>query len=103
MATSAWAGVAIGALGLVLRLWAVLRARHRYTRTLLIQENHSVERGGAYRFVRHPGYLGSLMTLNGIAAAGRFGADPYRFADRDDRGLCLSRGGGRQDARGGHG
>jgi protein-S-isoprenylcysteine O-methyltransferase Ste14 len=78
MPASAWAGVAIGALGLALRLWAVLTLRHRYTRTLLIQENRSVERGGPYRFVRHPGYLGSLMTLNGIAAAG--GSAPILIA-----------------------
>src|SRR5262249_51779709 len=65
----AWIAVAIGLLGLALRLWAVLTLRHRYTRTLLINDNHDLERGGPYRFVRHPGYLGSLMTLNGIAAA----------------------------------
>jgi protein-S-isoprenylcysteine O-methyltransferase Ste14 len=64
----AWAGVAIGLAGLALRLWAVLTLRHRYTRTLLINDNHDIERGGPYALVRHPGYLGSLMTLNGIAA-----------------------------------
>ena len=65
----AWLGVAIGACGVALRLWAVLTLRERYTRTLLVQEVHSIERGGPYRFVRHPGYLGSLMTLGGIALA----------------------------------
>jgi len=65
----AWVGVGLGALGLVLRLWAVLMLRERYTRTLLLQEGHSIERGGPYRFVRHPGYLGSLLCLNGIALA----------------------------------
>src|SRR3569832_1421024 len=33
---TAWAGVVLGALGILLRLWAVLTLRHRYTRTLLI-------------------------------------------------------------------
>lgn len=65
----AWTGVLIGACGLSLRLWAVFTLKHRYTRTLLIQDNHSIERGGPYRWVRHPGYLGSLMTLNGVALA----------------------------------
>ena len=66
---SAWVGVFLGALGLVLRLWAVLTLRERYTRTLLVQEQQRVERSGPYRRVRHPGYLGSLLCLNGVAMA----------------------------------
>lgn len=69
MPTIAWLGVALGACGLLLRLWAVLMLRERYTRTLLLHEGHRIERGGPYRFVRHPGYLGSLLCLNGIALA----------------------------------
>jgi protein-S-isoprenylcysteine O-methyltransferase len=69
MPATAWVGVALGLAGLALRLWSVLTLRHRYTRTLLIADDHTVERGGPYRFVRHPGYLGSLLTLNGIALA----------------------------------
>ncbi len=69
MPALAWVGVAAGALGLALRLWAVLILRERYTRTLLVHDNHAIERGGPYRFVRHPGYLGSLLTMNGIALA----------------------------------
>jgi protein-S-isoprenylcysteine O-methyltransferase len=69
MPAIAWMGVVLGALGLLLRLWAVLMLRERYTRTLLLHEGHRIERGGPYRFVRHPGYLGSLLCLNGIALA----------------------------------
>lgn len=65
----AWIGVALGALGLGLRLVAVLTLRERYTRTLLVQSQHSIERSGPYKWVRHPGYLGSLLCLNGIALA----------------------------------
>ena len=65
----AWIGVAVGALGLLLRLWAVLTLRERYTRTLLTHDEHAIERNGPYRWVRHPGYLGSLLCLNGIALA----------------------------------
>lgn len=63
----AWTGVMLGVLGLGLRLSAVLTLRERYTRTLLVQTEHTVERSGPYRWVRHPGYLGSLLCLNGIA------------------------------------
>jgi protein-S-isoprenylcysteine O-methyltransferase Ste14 len=69
MPALAWVGVALGALGLLLRLWAVLVLRERYTRTLLVHDEHRIERNGPYRFVRHPGYLGSLLCLNGIALA----------------------------------
>lgn len=66
---TAWIGVVVAATGVALRLWAVLQLRDRYTRTLLIQDEHSMERGGPYRWVRHPGYLGSLLCLNGVALA----------------------------------
>jgi protein-S-isoprenylcysteine O-methyltransferase Ste14 len=65
----AWTGVLLGVIGLALRLWAVLTLRERYTRTLLVHDEHVIERGGPYRRIRHPGYLGSLLCLNGIALA----------------------------------
>jgi protein-S-isoprenylcysteine O-methyltransferase Ste14 len=69
MPWSAWLGVALGACGFALRLWAVLQLRERYTKTLLVHDEHAIERGGPYRWVRHPGYLGSLLCLNGVALA----------------------------------
>jgi protein-S-isoprenylcysteine O-methyltransferase len=69
MPAVAWAGAGLGCAGLLLRLWAVLALRERYTRTLLVHDDQSIERDGPYRFVRHPGYLGSLLCLNGIALA----------------------------------
>jgi protein-S-isoprenylcysteine O-methyltransferase Ste14 len=69
MPAIAWAGVAMGVAGFLVRLWSVLTLRERYTRTLLTHDEHTVERGGPYRWVRHPGYLGSLLVLNGIALA----------------------------------
>jgi protein-S-isoprenylcysteine O-methyltransferase Ste14 len=65
----AWVGVAFGFLGLGTRLWAVLTLRERYTKTLLVHAEHAFERRGPYRWVRHPGYLGSLLVLNGMALA----------------------------------
>jgi protein-S-isoprenylcysteine O-methyltransferase Ste14 len=67
MPSLAWVGVGLGVLGLLVRLWALLTLRERYTRTLRVDEEQRIERGGPYRFVRHPGYLGSILCLNGIA------------------------------------
>ena len=69
MPAVAWVGVAIGTVGFFLRLWSLLVLRERFTRTLLVQEGHEIERSGPYSFIRHPGYLGSLLCLNGIALA----------------------------------
>jgi protein-S-isoprenylcysteine O-methyltransferase Ste14 len=61
--------VILGASGFTLRLWSLLLLRERFTRTLLVQEGQQIERSGPYRFIRHPGYLGSLLCLNGIGLA----------------------------------
>jgi protein-S-isoprenylcysteine O-methyltransferase Ste14 len=69
MPSVAWIGVGLGGLGALVRLWALLTLRERYTRTLRVDDEQRIERSGPYRFVRHPGYLGSLLCLNGIALA----------------------------------
>ena len=69
MPATAWAGVVLGAGGFMLRLWSLLLLRERFTRTLLVHSGHQIERRGPYRFIRHPGYLGSLLCLNGIGLA----------------------------------
>jgi protein-S-isoprenylcysteine O-methyltransferase Ste14 len=69
MPFTAWCGVSVAAVGVALRLWAVLQLRERFTRTLLILDQQKIERGGPYRWVRHPGYLGSLLCLNGVPLA----------------------------------
>ena len=69
MPATAWVGVILGASGFALRLWSLLLLRERFTRTLLVQSGHQIERSGPYRFIRHPGYLGSLLCLNGIGVA----------------------------------
>jgi len=69
MVSLAWFGVGMAVAGLFLRLWAVLTLRHRYTRTLLVDDGYLIERAGPYKFVRHPGYLGSIICMNGFALA----------------------------------
>jgi len=68
-ATLAWIGAALVPPGLLIRLWATLTLRHAYSRSLRIQPGQELMRRGPYRWVRHPGYLGSLTTWSGIGFA----------------------------------
>jgi protein-S-isoprenylcysteine O-methyltransferase Ste14 len=57
-------GLVISLLGNALVLWSMAVNRHLET-TVRIQEDHKVVTSGPYRFVRHPMYVGSLLTVAG--------------------------------------
>lgn len=62
------AGLLLQAAGLVLRASSMRALGGSYTRTLRVEEGHqAVVDSGPYRWVRHPGYLGSLLTWVGFA------------------------------------
>ena len=62
-----WAGVALAAAGLALRIAAMARLRDRFSPRLAVQRGHALETGGPYARVRHPGYLGTLLAALGAA------------------------------------
>lgn len=68
-----WAGVAIAAAGLALRLVAMARLGSRFSPLVAVQEEHALEIGGPYAYVRHPGYLGAIAASLGAALAFRGG------------------------------
>jgi protein-S-isoprenylcysteine O-methyltransferase Ste14 len=51
--------------------WAALTLGRFYTRTLLATPDQVVVRTGPYRFVRHPGYLGTLLMWFGFGLSSR--------------------------------
>lgn len=66
-----WAGVAISAAGLLVRIVAMARLGSRFSPFVAVQRDHALETRGIYRFVRHPGYLGSwLASLGAVLAFG---------------------------------
>jgi protein-S-isoprenylcysteine O-methyltransferase Ste14 len=69
--TIAWVGVVVGIVGFGLRFWAMRVLGRFYTRTLVTTPDQRVVRDGPYRFVRHPGYLGSILIWEGAAASSR--------------------------------
>lgn len=57
------AGFVLIGVGFILFLWAMASNRY-FSSFVRIQTDrgHTVETGGPYRFVRHPGYVGALLT-----------------------------------------
>lgn len=64
-------GVALQASGLALRTWSMRTLGTSYTRTLRTEDDQHVVDTGPYRFVRHPGYTGSLLTWAGFGLTSR--------------------------------
>jgi protein-S-isoprenylcysteine O-methyltransferase Ste14 len=66
---SFYVGVAMMLLGMAFRFWAVSTLRSFFSYTVQIKEGHHVIESGPYRFVRHPAYAGSLLTIVGVGFA----------------------------------
>lgn len=64
-----WAGLALIALGLGIRIWAVATLRRFFTVDVAIQADHRLVTSGPYRLVRHPAYSGALVSFAGLALA----------------------------------
>lgn len=65
----AWIGVALAFLGLALRAWAMTTLGSAYSRTLRMQPAQQLVTSGPYRWLRHPGYAGSLAVWVGATLA----------------------------------
>lgn len=68
-----WLGIAIFAAGGVLRLWPVFVLGRRFSGLVAIQSGHTLVTTGIYRLIRHPSYLGLLLTALGWALGFRSG------------------------------
>jgi protein-S-isoprenylcysteine O-methyltransferase Ste14 len=64
-------GVGLQAIGLGLRVWSMRTLGRSYTRTLRTEDAQSVVDDGPYRYVRHPGYAGSLLIWTGFGLTSR--------------------------------
>jgi protein-S-isoprenylcysteine O-methyltransferase Ste14 len=68
-----WIGVVVFLAGGALRLWPVHVLGNRFSGLVAIQPGHTLMTGGIYRVIRHPSYLGLLVTAVGWALAFRSG------------------------------
>ena len=62
-----WAGVALSAAGLWVRVSAMRQLGARFSPLVALQREHALETTGWYARVRHPGYLGALLASLGAA------------------------------------
>ena len=69
--TVRWIGVAVFAIGGVLRLWPVFVLGNRFSGLVAIQPGHTLVTTGIYSVIRHPSYLGLLANSLGWALAFR--------------------------------
>lgn len=65
----AWTGIAVGVVGISLRVWAMRSLGQDYTRSLRTRDEQVVVERGPYRLVRHPGYTGSILVWAGSRLA----------------------------------
>lgn len=68
-----WFGVGLFAAGGALRLWPVHVLGNRFSGLVAIQPGHTLVTRGVYGVIRHPSYLGLLVTSVGWALAFRSG------------------------------
>jgi protein-S-isoprenylcysteine O-methyltransferase Ste14 len=69
--TVRWIGVAVFAIGGLLRLWPVFVLGNRFSGLVAIQPGHTLVTTGIYRVIRHPSYLGLVVNALGWALAFR--------------------------------
>jgi protein-S-isoprenylcysteine O-methyltransferase Ste14 len=66
-----WIGVFLFGAGGALRIWPVFVLGHRFSGLVAIQPGHTLVTTGVYRVIRHPSYLGLLVTMLGWGLAFR--------------------------------
>jgi protein-S-isoprenylcysteine O-methyltransferase Ste14 len=59
----------LGMFGLVIRFSAMRTLGRFYSRNISIQGEHKLIQSGLYRYIRNPGYLGTLVTYLGFAVS----------------------------------
>jgi len=65
--TVRYLGLIVTAIGGYIRLATVFELGHRFSIFVALQPDHQLKTDGFYRFVRHPSYLGALLSMVGWA------------------------------------
>ena len=60
-------GLVLIALGLLIRWMAILKLKENFTVDVSVRKDQSIAKDGIYKFIRHPAYLGSLLSFLGLS------------------------------------
>ena len=61
------AGISLIVIGLVVRWIAILTLKKSFKVHVTVSENQQIVQSGIYKYIRHPSYLGSLLSFFGLA------------------------------------
>lgn len=64
--TIAWVGLGIMSTGFLIRIVSIISLRKYFTVNLAINHEHKLINKGLYRYIRHPSYLGSILSFIGM-------------------------------------
>ena len=62
-------GVVMAWTGMAFRLWSVLTLGALFRTSVVVQDGHQLVTAGPYRWLRHPAYTGSIITMTGLGLA----------------------------------
>jgi protein-S-isoprenylcysteine O-methyltransferase Ste14 len=62
-------GIILMLLGIIVRQWSISILGRFFSTAIGVQKEHKVVDSGPYRYIRHPSYLGALLTFIGIGLA----------------------------------
>ncbi len=66
-----WIGVVLTILGIFTRIYSVWTLRKFFTLNVQVATEQNIVKTGPYKYIRHPAYTGSIITLFGIAVSFR--------------------------------
>jgi protein-S-isoprenylcysteine O-methyltransferase Ste14 len=61
-----YSGLLVIILGMIIRFYSIVSLGRLFTVDVTIRNNHKIKQDGVYRFIRHPSYLGSLVSFLGF-------------------------------------
>lgn len=64
-----WIGLALVWIGMLVREWAILSLGRAFSVVVRVNPDQSLITSGPYRWIRHPSYTGSLITIGGFGLA----------------------------------
>jgi protein-S-isoprenylcysteine O-methyltransferase Ste14 len=61
-----YTGLLLILIGMALRFYSIWSLGRLFTVDVTIRDNHEIKKNGVYRFIRHPSYLGSIISFIGF-------------------------------------